>query len=117
MKVLVCGGRNFHDGEIMLSTLLDIHATTPITHVIHGGASGADRFAGSWARNYGVQEVRCDANWGYYGPAAGPIRNNAMLALLPDIVVAFPGGKGTKNMVRLAKAAGFNVKEILSEKV
>lgn len=30
----------------------------------------------------------------------------------PDIVVAFPGGRGTAHMVRIARAAGIDVIEV-----
>lgn len=45
------------------------------------------------------------------GKAAGPIRNQRMLDEgKPDLVVAFPGGRGTADMVRRAKAAGVPVR-------
>ncbi|MEM9912925.1 MAG: hypothetical protein AAF922_19365 [Pseudomonadota bacterium] len=44
------------------------------------------------------------------GRAAGPIRNKEMLDEgCPDLVVAFPGGRGTANMVKQAQAAGVEV--------
>ena len=45
---------------------------------------------------------------------AGPERNARMLAEgRPDLVVAFPGGTGTADMVRRAKAAGVRVVEVV----
>jgi len=50
--------------------------------------------------------------WKRYGPKAGPIRNKQMLDEgRPDLVVAFPGGNGTNDMVKKAKAAGIEVIE------
>ncbi len=47
------------------------------------------------------------AEWSKYGRRAGPIRNKQMLDVgKPHLVVAFPGGAGTANMVKQAKAAG-----------
>ena len=40
------------------------------------------------------------------------MRNRSMLALNPDLVLAFPGGIGTANMVRIAREAGILVTEI-----
>ena len=41
------------------------------------------------------------------------IRNRRMLEEgRPDLVIAFPGGKGTANMVRIALQAGIQVREI-----
>ena len=48
--------------------------------------------------------VKVDADWAKYGPVAGPIRNQDMLDLhRPKMVIAFPGGKGTADMVKRAK--------------
>lgn len=102
--VLVCGGRDYSDAATLDTTLDDLHQRNRFTHVIHGAASGADSLAGAWARKRGVQEVSCAANWSYFDRAAGHIRNRAMADLSPDLVVAFPGGPGTANMVSLAKA-------------
>jgi len=53
------------------------------------------------------------ANWRTHGKAAGPIRNQQMLDEgRPHLVVAFPGGTGTADMVRRAKAAGVPVMEV-----
>lgn len=56
------------------------------------------------------------AKWKMYGRSAGAIRNAVMLSeFQPDIVVAFPGGRGTAHMVRIARAAGIDVIEISSD--
>ena len=43
MKVLICGGRTFDDRKPLGRALAAIHAETPISLVIVGGAPGADR--------------------------------------------------------------------------
>ncbi len=54
------------------------------------------------------------AEWMKYGKAAGPIRNARMLAEgKPDLVVAFPGGRGTADMLRRVREAGIEVIEPL----
>lgn len=106
MKILVCGGRDYENCAAVNRAL---NSLADVTHVIHGGAAGADYCAFKWANDHGVQEVRCDANWQYWGKAAGAARNRSMLALSPDLVVAFPGGTGTAHMVRIAEAAGIKV--------
>jgi hypothetical protein len=81
--------------------------------VIEGGAAGADRWARSWARLRAIDVETYEAQWARDGRAAGPIRNQAMLINgRPDLVVAFPGGRGTADMVRRAKAAGVRVIEV-----
>jgi len=113
MRVLVCGGRNYNDSIRISTVLTELDLTRPFTALIHGGASGADRIAGKWATAGGLTVESYPAEWGKFGYAAGPKRNAQMLAEgKPDIVVAFPGGKGTADMVRRAKAAGVEVMEI-----
>lgn len=53
------------------------------------------------------------ADWKRHGKSAGPIRNQLMLyETQPHIVVAFPGGRGTADMVRKAKHRGGKVIEV-----
>ena len=106
MRLLVCGGRNYQDGNTVWAILWALHPEV----VIHGAAKGADKLAGDWAVE---MQVPCDefhADWTSHGRAAGPIRNARMLAEgKPDLVLAFPGGSGTENMVKQATAAGIPV--------
>lgn len=83
-----------------------------ISHVIHGDARGADKMAQAWAIYHGIQPVACAAIWGAgdtYDSRAGLRRNAAMLQLRPDVVIAFPGGRGTAHMCRIAEVAGIPV--------
>ena len=110
IRVLVCGGRNFNDRALLDATLNKLNAERPIRVLIHGGAPGADALADEWARSNGVNIMRFPADWYAHGRAAGPIRNREMLTIgRPDVVVAFPGGRGTEDMARQAEAAGVPV--------
>lgn len=112
MRVLVCGGRDFNDPSFVFRHLWGIHSRNPITTIIEGGATGADRFASAWAEGQSIPSVRFAADWQTHGKAAGPIRNRQMLTEgRPDLVVAFPGGKGTADMVRAARASSIRVLE------
>jgi hypothetical protein len=113
MRVLVCGGRDF-DNRAMLNAALDrLHAERVFSLVIAGGARGADTLAEDWANARGIA---CDVyrgDWEGLGRKAGPIRNKQMLDEgKPDLVVAFPGGRGTAHMVRIAREAGVEVVEV-----
>ena len=113
MRLLVCGGRSYSDRQKLFAALDAIHAATPVTVLIHGGASGADTLAGEWAALRGILVQVFEADWGSHGRAAGPIRNGAMLKEgRPDLVAGFPGGPGTKNMTSQARTAGVRVVEI-----
>lgn len=139
MKVLVCGGRDFgemspyvargtddyyrearrvRDDRHLLNVTLNALQQCP-TVIIHGAARGADRLADNWAKACGVRRLPFVANWypngrkGGLDRSAGPRRNQAMLEEgQPDLVIAFPGGDGTADMVRRAKSAGVKVVEV-----
>lgn len=104
VKWLVCGGRLFRD-YAMLERVLESLGPYP-DYLIHGGATGADLGGDAWAYNRGIQPVRCNANWDHYGNRAGPIRNIKMLNLKPDLIIGFPGGRGTAHMLELGVKAG-----------
>lgn len=109
MRVIVCGGRNYADGKRLRRILDDM----PVSKVITGAATGADQLAVEWARARGIEAVEYPADWDRFGNEAGPIRNRKMLdEEKPDWVLAFPGGKGTANMVRQAKERGVEVHEV-----
>lgn len=110
MRVLVCGGRDLSDRGALFATLAAMHAAVPFAVLIHGAAKGADALAGEWAESAGVPVEAYPADWKRFRGSAGPRRNARMLAEgKPDLVVAFPGGTGTANMIGQATAAGVRV--------
>lgn len=115
MRVLVCGGRDYDSNKAC--AWLQEHAIrriesvmrlkdVRIAAVIHGAARGADEGGRLWGVSLGTDVLGFPADWETHGRAAGPIRNQQMIELgKPDLVIAFPGGRGTANMVRQAEAA------------
>jgi len=113
-RILVCGGRDFTD-RLTIYTILDyFHKNAPIAVLIHGAAQGADMLADDWAKEKGIMREPYPANWSsYHGANAGRVRNVKMLREgKPDLVIAFPGGKGTKHMRSIAKEKGLPVFDI-----
>lgn len=105
MRVLVCGGRNYGNWEHVRSVLDKMHTENPIECVINGGADGADYQARFWAIRNKVEVITEPADWEKHGRAAGPIRNERMIEEhAPELVVAFPGGRGTEDMKERARA-------------
>lgn len=114
-RILVTGGRDYAD-QAMLFGALDMQAEqSHVYTIIQGGAEGADRLARLWCHSRMVQYENFPADWRKHGKAAGPIRNQQMIDEgNPTMVFAFPGGRGTADMVRRAKAAGIAVHEFPS---
>ena len=107
MRLLVTGGRDYSDFQALCTVLDQIHKETPITHLIYGGAPGADSLAGAWAAFNHVPALVFPAQWKLHGPAAGPIRNQKMLTdAKPTAYYDFPGGRGTSDMVCRCQKAG-----------
>mgnify|MGYP001581890289 CR=1 FL=1 len=113
MRVLVCGGRNYNDAMTLDSWLGSIHKSDGIELIIHGAARGADLLAGIFATHAGIPVLTFAADWARLGRKAGSLRNQQMLDEgKPDLVVAFPGGRGTADMVQRARDAGVRVIEV-----
>lgn len=111
MKILVCGGRDYFDIPRLEKELNKYLA--PDLVIIQGDARGADGLAKTWCKKLGVKCLSFPADWDKYGKRAGYIRNVQMLNEgKPDLVIAFPGGKGTEMMTKLAEAAGTPVVKI-----
>lgn len=103
MKLLVCGGRDFDDIEFVTSNLNNLYTAFNVNCLIAGGAKGVDTIAEAWADEMGIEKQIFHAEWSKYQRRAGPIRNQRMLDEgKPDAVIAFPGGKGTDHMWRIA---------------
>lgn len=116
-RVLVCGGRDYSDRRAVYQVLSATHSTDPIALLIAGGANGADALAVDWARSERVETQVFNADWENDGRAAGPRRNQRMLERgRPDVVIAFPGGKGTADMIRRAEMAGVPVVRITGDR-
>lgn len=116
--VLICGGRDFDDGEAVFEVvafLKEFYGDD--LRIMHGGARGADTHAQEAAEHFGVRSKSFPADWETHGKKAGPIRNREMadfLVLRRDQgntvqIVAFPGGFGTGNMVMVGESLGIDV--------
>jgi len=110
-RVLVCGGRDYTDGIRIYAALGALRAERGLSYIIHGGARGADSFAGDWAHGFLIPVREFLPDYNRYSPKLAPLmRNQLMLDEgKPDLVVAFPGGSGTADLVRRARKAGVEV--------
>lgn len=130
IRVLVTGGRDYTDRDRVARALAHLGANyifgvEPEDIVlVHGDCKrfnedgtvdldrSADQLAAQEAADLGWQTDPHPAKWDLYGDNAGPIRNKHMVALGAHYCLVFPGGDGTKNCRRLAKAAGIPIIDI-----
>lgn len=121
MRILVCGGRDFDDYKYLSKCidkfcldegLCENEYLMPMgVTIISGMSRGADRLAVDWAVVNWANLEEYPADWNRHGRFAGPIRNQQMLNAEPDVVLAFPGGRGTEHMKQIAREKGVRVIE------
>jgi hypothetical protein len=105
-RIIVCGGRLYNDRYSLYKTLdwFRFNHFDNKFFIIQGGAKGADTLAKDWAFSIPVPVMQFDAPWTTIGNSAGAVRNKWMLDYGdPDIVIAFPGGDGTNNMIEAGR--------------
>lgn len=132
-RVLVTGSRTWQDEQAIrdaLAVVIAEHGPENVT-VVHGAAQGADVIADHIAHAWtGVTVERHPADWAApcgpscpaghrrqrgvttYCPAAGVNRNQTMVDLGADVVLAFQidGSRGTADCIRRAEKAGIPVR-------
>ena len=116
MRVLVCGGRDFNDYNLLSSYLVELFVKSLLVPedvtIISGHARGADKLGEQFANANECKLSIFPADWEKYGKGAGHIRNQQMIDEgKPDLVVAFPTktSRGTYDMINKAKKAGLPV--------
>src|SRR3954453_20720459 len=96
LRVLVFGGRDFNNVELLMGWLNTIHDTEVIAVLIEGGQTGADTLARKFAKDKGILCETYKPDWNKYGKAAGPIRNKqclprvSLICSSPSLVVLAP---------------------------
>jgi len=134
MRILVCGGRTYDDRASVWRTLDDYQRRYGPVTIIQGGATGADALAKEWCyRQPNVTLISVPANWedpsppdaliciradgSKYDTNASIRRYAEMLDEKPDLVLAFPGNRGTRHILRRAEDAKKNGMPIKINKV
>lgn len=116
IRLLICGGRDWNRSDTTFQLLDQYRLSNPISVVIHGAARGADTLAHEWAQSRGIPVMPfpvTSQEWQTIGRSAGHVRNQRMLDQgKPDVVIAFPGGNGTRSMKQKARAARVPVVEM-----
>ena len=109
-KVIIAGGRDFNDPEL-LSRVLFAMADTELADLsislVTGGARGADRLGQLFAEEHGIENHVFHADWNAHGKRAGFIRNEVM-GRFADRLIAFHDGRspGTAHMIAFMKRLG-----------
>lgn len=115
--VVVTGGRDVTPTPEELAAFRWWCESNGARVVRHGAAAGVDSAVGRLAGRWRVE--RWPADWGEHGRAAGMIRNRAMVqgrrgdhVEFADVLIAWPGGRGTAGCRAEAMKCGVRVIEI-----
>jgi hypothetical protein len=107
MKVIIAGGRNIENYDILLEAIEE--SKFEITHVISGGANGVDTMAVEWAKEQEIPWTVFPAKWKKYRALgrvkeAGHIRNRVMAENGEALIAIWDGqSTGTANMIENAE--------------
>ena len=113
MKVIIAGGRDFHNYELLKEKCDVILGRQTEIEIVSGKAKGADKLGEQYAEEKGYPVTLFPADWDEHGKAAG-FRRNLEMANYADCLIAFWDGKskGTKMMIELAEQKGLNVRVV-----
>ena len=113
MKVIIAGGRDFKDYDLLCKKCDKILASQTDIEIVSGTAYGADKLGERYSSERGYPIKQFPANW-KLGKSAGYIRNKEM-AEYGDALIAFWDGKskGTKHMIDLAREYELKVRVII----
>ncbi len=119
--ILVCGGVDYKNAQLLYKVLLDEHypddvedgVRGQIRHILTGDRSGAEWLACKWAVEAKVLCTTYPIHHLQFGKRAFMVRNKQMLDHEDiDLVIAFPGGIVTRNMITQAKLSGISIRMI-----
>lgn len=111
-RIAITGGREHEPLESELVAFLRLWRREGGTVLIHGDARGVDRIVGARAEARGIEVRRVPVDTAVDGPwpAAGQVRNRRMLVQeRAELLVAFPGDRGTAGCCREALRLGLPV--------
>lgn len=101
MKAIIAGGRDRMITDFGFKSIDQFS----LSEIVSCGASGIGHSGELYAEDRGILCTVFQADWKSYGRRAGPIRNSLM-ADYADMLIIFPGGRGTTSMVGQAKSRG-----------
>lgn len=112
--LLIAGSRTFNDRETFNLVTREIIGGEPEITIVEGGAAGADSLARDFANENGLPVMEFKPDWKKYGRAAGPKRNDAMVAFIKEnggkaLYFWDEESKGTKQCITSAKKNDIDV--------
>jgi len=109
-KIVVAGGREFDNYDLLYSTLKPIITNDDI--IVSGGAIGADQLGEKFAIANDVALTFFLPDYNKYGKKVAPLIRNEQMAKFSNYLIAFWDGlsTGTAHMIGMAKKHNLKIK-------
>lgn len=112
-RIAFAGGIDYQDHTVIWQALDATRTKYPDMVLLHGGAKkGAEFIASKWADNKKVAQVIFKPDWASHNRAAPFKRNDEILKVMPQGLIATPGSGVTENLVDKARKLGIRVLRI-----
>jgi hypothetical protein len=112
-KLIVAGGRDFNDYQLVVRVLLAMEKTEFAdvgVSIVSGMARGADSLGVRFAKEHDVTLHMFPADWDKHGKSAGHRRNRKMGDAADGLLAFWDGkSKGTEGMIQYMKSLGKQV--------
>ncbi len=93
IKIAIIGSRDFKNKNLLNETLLKYLEKYIITHIVSGGAKGADTLGVKWANKNNIETIVYHPNFKKYKRAYH--FRNRQIVKKADIIIAFWNGHST----------------------
>lgn len=107
-KLIVAGGRDFNDAELMARVLIamaDVELADKSVSIVSGMARGADALGYQFAQLHSIKCYPFAADWYKYGKNAGFVRNGEMAQIAHGLLAFHDGiSKGTAHMINTMRS-------------
>lgn len=114
LKVGIIGSRTFRNYDLLKTTILENNILESITHIVSGGAVGADSLAEDFADEFSKIKLIFKPDWNKLGLCAGFVRNTEIVENSDMFFIFWDGkSKGTKDSINKIKMSGKPYKIIL----
>ena len=103
MKIIIAGGRDFNDYEMLCRRVDNILSRQTEIEIVSGRARGADQLGEKYGKERDYKISYFAANWDLHKKAAGYIRNIEMGEYADALILFWDGkSKGSKHMLKIA---------------
>ena len=104
MKLAIVGSRTFNDYNLMVKFITENYNVDEITHIVSGGARGADSLGEWFAEEFKKEKIIFPADWKRFGKKAGFLRNVDIIDNCDECVCFWDGqSHGAKHDIDLCK--------------